>query len=363
MNRHNNLKAGMKKSLSVLSVIILAFLILAVLFTMQMFVLRHYIDYAAIPLSRIIAIIIVWIIMAVFFSLITHSQLNRRFLKPIEQFAEATHKVANGDFSVYVPPRSRPDRLDYLDIMFKDFNKMVEELGSIETLKTEFFSNVSHEIKTPLSVIQNYAEMLKDENLPPEQRREYTVTILGASRRLSDLITNMLKLTKLEKQHIHNVPEPFDLCGQLCECALLFEEQWEKKGIEFIADIEDKATITFDASLLEIVWSNLLSNAVKFTEAGGTVTLAQTSTSDEVIVSVADTGCGMDDETARRIFDKFYQGDTSHATEGNGLGLALVSRIVDLADGSITVKSELGKGSTFTVRLPINYSSGKGESI
>jgi signal transduction histidine kinase len=301
----------------------------------------------------VIAVIAVWITIAAFFSLITHFQLNRRFLKPIEQFAEATHRVANGDFSVYVPPRSRPDRLDYLDIMFQDFNKMVEELGSIETLKTEFFSNVSHEIKTPLSVIQNYAEMLKNENLPPEQRREYTVTILGASRRLSDLITNMLKLTKLENQHIHHTPEPFDLCEQLRECALLFEEQWERKGIEFIADIEECAIITYDASLLEIVWSNLLSNAMKFTEAGGRVTLTQTSSGEEVCVTVADTGCGMDGGTVRCIFDRFYQGDTSHSAEGNGLGLALVSRIVDLVDGSVTVESEVGKGSIFTIKLPI----------
>jgi signal transduction histidine kinase len=292
---------------------------------------------------------------AVIYSLTTHSQINRRFLKPIEQFADATHKVANGDFSVYVPSRNRPDRMDFLDIMFKDFNKMVEELGSIETLKTEFFSNVSHEIKTPLSVIQNYAEMLKKDNLSPEQRREYTDVIFGASRRLSDLITNILKLTKLEKQHIHPAPEPYDLCGQLSECALFFEEQWTKKDIEFIADIEDRAIINADASLLEIVWNNLLSNAVKFTGRGGTITLTQKSTTDEVTVTVTDTGCGMAAETTRRIFDKFFQGDTSHSTEGNGLGLALVSRIIDLVNGSVTVKSETGKGSTFTVRLPITY--------
>jgi signal transduction histidine kinase len=339
---------------SVLFVFSLAFIILAIIFTMQMFVLGRYIDYTTIPLKNAIIVIAVWLVMAAVFSLITHIQINRRFFKPIEQFAEATHKVANGDFSVYVPSRSRLDHRDFLDVMFQDFNKMVEELGSIETLKTEFLSNVSHEIKTPLSVIQNYAEMLQQDNLPPEQREYCTAVILGASKRLSDLITNILKLSKLEKQHIVPIAEPYDLSGQLCECALLFEKQWEQKNIEFIANIEERIVVNADASLLEIVWNNLLSNAVKFTEMGGTITLKQTSANDEIIVVVSDNGCGMDGETMARIFDKFYQGDTSRATEGNGLGLALVNRIIDLLDASITVASELGKGSAFTVRLPLN---------
>jgi signal transduction histidine kinase len=311
----------------------------------------------AIPLvflqGSFIRIILYQIVGAIAFMAITVFQIHKHYKKPLEQFSEAARKVANGDFSVYVPSRNRSDRMDFLDIIFRDFNKMVEELGSIETLKTEFFSNVSHEIRTPLSVIQNYAEMLQKETLTAEQRLDYTTTILGATRRLSDLISNMLKLNKLEKQTISPVPEPYDLCRQLCECSLLFEVDWEKKGIEFIAEIEDYATINADASLLEIVWNNLLSNAVKFTEQGGTVTLWQTSDVNSVTVSVSDSGCGMDEETKRHIFDKFYQGDSSHATEGNGLGLALVRRIVELADGSITVDSEVGQGSTFTVYLPL----------
>ena len=355
MRKNKKLRIAARKRKPGLSIFIIAFLTLGILLTIQMFILNEFIDYNDIPIGHFIMIIIYWSVVAIGFTLLTLTQINRHFFKPVEQFADAARKVANGDFSVYVPSRSRLDRTDFLDIMFEDFNKMVEELGSIETLKTEFFTNVSHEIKTPLAVIQNYAEMLQKEDITAEQRIDYSNAILSSSRRLSDLITNILKLNKLEKQTIYPAPESYDLCGQLCECALLFENQWEKKDIEFIADIEDKATITSDSSLLEIVWNNLLSNAIKFTQHGGMVTLTQTSTNNEVVVSVSDTGCGMDDETIRRIFDKFYQGDTSHSTEGNGLGLAIVGRIIDLVDASIIVNSEIGKGTTFTVRLPINY--------
>ena len=285
-------------------------------------------------------------------ALIVHKTKNT-FEKPVQELAAATRKVAEGDFSVYVPPMHTADQLDYLDVMILDFNKMVAELGSIETLKTDFFSNVSHEIKTPLAVIQNTAQLLRSENLSDAQRAEYAETIERYARRLSDLIANILKLNKLEKQAIQPKPEPYDLCAQLAECALLFEQRWEEKGIEFEAALEDQAVIQADASLLELVWNNLLSNAVKFTETGGTVALRQTSAADSVKVSVSDTGCGMDENTLAHIFDKFYQGDTSHATEGNGLGLALVLRILRMMGGSITVSSEPGQGSTFTVRLPV----------
>lgn len=336
-----------------LSGFVLSFLALGILTTGQMLILRRYVDYASISRGYIVAVLVYWVFVAAMFIVFTRIQFNRHYHKPMEQFAKATRKVADGDFSVYIPPRHLPDKMDYLDAICMDFNIMVEELGSIETLKTDFFSNVSHEIKTPLAIIQNYAEALKNEKLTPEQRDGYIDTILESSSRLTELITNILKLNKLEKQNLQPVPDSYDLCEQLCECALRFEELWTKKNIEFVVDIEDRATIEADASLLELVWNNLLSNAIKFTDPGGTVTFQQSSTQDEVIVCISDTGCGMGEETMKHIYDKFYQGDTSHSTEGNGLGLALVLRVLQVIGGSITVASSPGEGTTFTVRLPV----------
>lgn len=302
---------------------------------------------------KIIVPIVYWVAVAIAITLYTRWQMQQSYEIPVQELAKATAKVAQGDFSVYVPPLHTLDKLDYLDVMIKDFNTMVEELGSIETLKTEFISNVSHEIKTPLSVIQNYTELLRSEDLTEEQRKSYMEMILHATKRLSNLITNILKLNKLEKQAIKPVPQAYDVSAQICECALQFEDMLDKKNIEFIADIEDRAIIQADEGLLELVWTNLLSNAIKFTPAGGSITVTQSSDAENITVGISDTGCGMDDNTLKRIFDKFYQGDTSHATEGNGLGLALVQRILQLSEGTIAVESVPGQGSTFTVMLPL----------
>jgi len=337
------------------AVFVLSFTALATLTTIQNYILGAHIDYIAIPTSSRIAIMIYWISVSVAFTLFIHWQIKRNYDQPMQKLAKATQDVASGDFSVYVRPLHSADKADYLDVMIMDFNKMVEELGSIETLKTEFFSNVSHEFKTPLSVIQSHAEMLRRETIADEQRMEYAALIIQSTKKLSGLITHILKLNRLEQQKIRPTPERYDLCAQLSECALQFEEMWEEKEIEFEADMEDRATIVADESLLELVWNNLLSNAMKFTGNGGTVTLTQTSTADEIIVSVADTGCGMSEETLRHVFDKFYQGDTSRATEGNGLGLSLALRILQLSGGAITARSTLGAGSVFTVHLPIQY--------
>lgn len=294
-----------------------------------------------------------WGIVAVGLTLFTRRKMRSTYEEPLHKMAEATRKVSEGDFSVYVPTVHTADKLDYVDVMILDFNKMVEELGSIETLKTDFVSNVSHEMKTPIAIIKNYAQLLRAGKATEEQREEYAKGIEDAASRLSSLISNILKLNKLEHQRITRETELYDVCRQLCESIFLFEDAMEEKGIELEADIEDAAMIKADASLMELVWNNLLSNAVKFTERGGSITIRQTSDEGHIRISVSDTGCGMSKESMKHIFDKFYQGDTSHSTEGNGLGLALVKRVLELMDGEIRVTSEEGKGSTFLVTLPV----------
>ena len=299
---------------------------------------------------RVSITICYWALVSAAVTLYTRYRMRKTYEIPLQMMAEATGKVANGDFSVYVPPLHTLEKLDYLDVMIMDFNRMVEELGSIETLKTDFFSNVSHEIKTPIAVIQGAAENLKQMDLPEQE--QFVDTIIISCRKLSDLITNILKLNKLEKQNIKPVMETYDLCEQLCQCTLQFENVMEKNEIDFEAELEDVCHIKADASLLELVWTNLLSNAFKFTEKGGSIKITQTSTPEEAVVRVSDNGCGMTADTKKRIFDKFYQGDTSHSTSGNGLGLALAFRIVQMMDGTIDVESEPEKGTTFIVWLP-----------
>ena len=305
--------------------------------------------------SKLIQVILplsYWVVVAIGLTLFTRKKIMATYEEPMQNLAEATKKVANGDFSVYVPTLNTSDKLDYLDVMIIDFNKMVEELGSIETLKTDFVSNVSHEMKTPIAIIKNYAELIKKDKITDELRKEYAQSIIDASVRLSNLISNILKLNKLENQKITPEMEPYDVCRQLCECVILFEDEWEEKGIELEMDIEDVAMVKADESLLELVWNNLLSNAIKFTQPGGAITIRQESKNNKIQVSVSDTGCGISRESIKYIFDKFYQGDTSHSKEGNGLGLAMVKRIIELLDGDIQVSSDEGNGSTFTVILP-----------
>lgn len=279
--------------------------------------------------------------------------VRRRFTisRPVQRITEAAERMTQGDFSVRIPLRHRSDPEDGFDRIAACFNTMAEELSSTETLRTDFIANVSHELKTPLAVMQNYGTMLQQPDLPEDKRIEYAKAVTAASRRLADLVSNILKLNKLENQQILLATQTYDLGEQLCECLLGFEDAWERKRLEIETDIEDGVQVTSDPEMMALVWNNLFSNAVKFTDRGGRITLGLKTEGDTAIVTVSDTGCGISREVGARMFDKFYQGDTSHATQGNGLGLALVKRIMDITESDIAVESERGKGSTFTVRM------------
>jgi len=270
--------------------------------------------------------------------------------RPVRQITEAAEKIMQGDFSVRVPPIHGAGT-DGFDQIGAAINKMAKELSGTETLRTDFIANVSHELKTPLAVMGNYATMLQRPGITEEEKNTYAKSISEAARRLAQLITNILKLNKLENQQIFPQPQEFDLGEQLCECLLGFEDAWEAKGLEIETDIAEDVRILSDPELLSLVWNNLISNAVKFTPDGGTIGLSLRTEGSHVVISVSDTGCGIKPDVGQHIFEKFYQGDTSHATQGNGLGLALVKRVMDILNGEIAVHSVYGEGSTFTVTL------------
>jgi len=270
--------------------------------------------------------------------------------RPVRQITDAAQRIMQGDFSARVPPIHGAGTEGFNQIG-DAINKMAQELAGTETLRTDFIANVSHELKTPLAVMGNYATMLQKPGITEEVKNDYAKAISEAARKLAQLITNILKLNKLENQQIFPQPTQYDLSEQLCQALLQFEDTWEAKRLEIETDIEDDVRIKSDPELLSLVWNNLISNAVKFTPEGGTVGVSLKAEGAYVLVSVRDTGCGMNPETGMHIFEKFYQGDTSHATQGNGLGLALVKRVIDILNGEIGVESVCGEGSTFTVKL------------
>ena len=303
--------------------------------------------------SRALITAINLLFLCLFFSIC--DSVRRRFAvkRPVEKILYATHKVTEGDFSVRIPYVNLKYFLNEFDIIIEDFNTMIEELATTETLKTDFISNVSHEIKTPLAAIQNYATLLQDPTLTKEEQIKYAQHLSVVSKKMEGLITNILKLNKLENQQIILSKKKYNLTEQLCGCMLFFEDEWENKKLVIETDLQDDVMLECDSELMGLVWSNLLSNAIKFTDVGGTVSLRLFTNNNKAIVIISDTGCGIGKDNINRIFDKFYQGDSSHSTQGNGLGLALVKRIIDMVGAKISVTSEYNKGSTFTVKIPL----------
>lgn len=275
--------------------------------------------------------------------------VDRNILRPIENLSDASKKVAEGDFSVKLPVEKSSEEMFTTCL---NFNAMVEALSASETLKNDFIANVSHEFKTPISAIEGYAALLQDENLSEDERRVYTEKILFNTRRLSDLTSNILLLSKLENQKVLPDGKNFRLDEQLREAILILEPKWSAKNINFHLDDIPEITFFGNEPLLLQVWTNIIGNAVKFVNEDGHITVSAEETLNFVTVKIADDGIGMSEETKYRIFDKFWQGDTSRRSQGNGLGLTLCMAIVSRCGGTISVDSELRKGSVFTVKLP-----------
>ena len=295
------------------------------------------------------------ILVSLLFTAIDAIRRKWSIVRPVRRITEATEKMMQGDFSVRIPTGSKLMAGDQFSEIAEQINRMAEELSGVETLRNDFISNVSHEMKTPLAVMQNYGTLLQAPDLEEEKRLEYAKAITDASRRLADMMTNILKLNRLENQQIYPKAQRYDLGEQLCESLLGYETVWERKQIGIETDIAENVTVNADAELLLLVWNNLFSNAFKFTPEGGKVTVSLEADDTYATVRVKDTGCGMTPEVGSHIFEKFYQGDTSRATQGNGLGLALVKRVVDILQGEIGVESVLGSGTEFTVRIRREY--------
>jgi len=273
--------------------------------------------------------------------------ITRSLVKPIEQLKDATYKISKGNFDIEIPPSNNST----FDKLINNFNRMVKELKSIETLKSSFVSDVSHDFKTPLSIVQSYSKILRRPNLSKETREKYEQILDNNIQKLINLTTNILSLSKLENQQIVLNKEKFLIDEQIRQCIVALEPEWSKKNIDFELNLE-KTEFCWSKSLMESVWSNLISNAIKYSNNKDKITITTQSEDDKIVVIISDTGIGMDSETQKHIFKKFYRGDSSRSASGSGLGLSIVNKVVNLCKGTITVESEIKKGSTFTVILP-----------
>ncbi len=276
--------------------------------------------------------------------------ISNTVLKPLSELVKATRKVTNGDFNIHLEMKYSRLSLKELRELIHDFNEMTEELRNTELFRKDFISNFSHEFKTPLVSIRGFARQLYEGGLTPEQQKEFSKIILDETEYLSVLSQNTLLMTNLENKDIITEKTDFSLDEQLRNCMIRLEPQWLAKNIDIDMEL-DEIRYYWNASMLAHVWNNLFDNAVKFTPEGGSIRVTLGRKDGLIVATVTDSGCGIPEEAIPHIFEKFYQADTSHATKGNGLGLSLVKKIVELCEGDIYVSSEVGKGTTFTIEL------------
>ncbi len=344
----------MRRRLSIRALTILAVLFV-LLFTGSLIIISFYVYFllaekGSNPVSNY-PFMFILSVSVIFLGTLFSVPITRFFVVPIKNLAKATEKVKNGDFTVRVEETNTSDEIKAL---VSGFNGMVEELGNTKLLRTDFISNFSHEFKTPINSIKGFArELLEDNSLNESQRREYLQIIVDESDRLADMAANVLLLTDLEHTSSPAREERFSLDEQLRHCLLLLERQWSEKELELDVEL-DEVYFVSDEDMLSHLWLNLISNGIKFSPRGGKLSLRCFEKDGVVSVSVSDEGEGIPADKIGKVFDRFYQADTSHKSEGHGLGLTLCKRIAELCGGRIKVKSEVGRGSIFTVELPVS---------
>ncbi|NLU25390.1 MAG: HAMP domain-containing histidine kinase [Clostridiales bacterium] len=331
----------------VLFFIVLSALLALVLYTLMKYILSLF-NAALPPDSYTLWIPIIALAISAILGTVLSVLISRWYLEPLSRLMKATQAVANGDFSVRVEPKkARREVAEYI----RSFNKMAEELGSLEILRTDFVNTFSHEFKTPIISIRGFSRLLQSDSLTAEQRKTYTDTIIRETERLADMSTHALLLTQYEHTEIVTGKKNYSLDEQLRSCIRLQERFWLAKDITVEGEL-DNTVFYGSEELVEHIWDNLISNAIRFTPPGGQITVLLRQEPGEVCVSISDSGIGMDENTVHHIFDKFYKADLSPQSSGNGLGLAIVQRVVQLCGGSVRVFSRLGEGSTFAVTLP-----------
>jgi len=272
----------------------------------------------------------------------------RSIVKPIQRLSNASKELAGGNFDVMVEVKN----MDEIGQLTSDFNLMAKELKNIDILRKDFVSNVSHEFKTPITSVIGYAKLIRDSACTEEQLKEYSDIIINESERLTLLSANLLKLSELDSKVIREQSECYSLDEQIRKAILLLEVQWGKKELEFDIDLEE-VTVLADKNLLQQVWLNLIQNAIKFSKKKGIVTIRLYKNENMAIFKIIDQGIGIAEEDKNRIFERFYKGDKSRSKDGNGLGLVLVKKIVELSNGEVHFDSKVGEGSTFVVELPL----------
>lgn len=318
----------------------------SLLFLQKIGIIYHFIDAPG-------YFLILGLITAIILGTLLTIPFSKYYLQPMQQIIQATKEIGAGNFDVQLPKvKVRPNKPSEIARLTDDFNRMIKELSSIELLKKDFINNFSHEFKTPLASIIGFAEELQRKDLSEQEYQLYLSLIIKESKRLSSLSSTILTLSKLENQSIVTNKTTFRLDEQIRECIVLLQEKWEIKNIQFSLEFGN-VMYYGNQDLLNEIWLNIIGNAIKFSNIDGIIKISMIKNYDQVQINIKDNGIGMDVDTLAHVFEQFYQADSAHSIEGNGLGLPLVKKIVEICHGDITLKSELNKGTEVIITLPI----------